>query len=69
MGNAFTLPALFAISILLFETFYILKTSIYLILKATNLSKILTGLIFLILIFIVTKSLTVDFFKEIPNIF
>lgn len=69
MGNAFTLPALFAIIILLSETFYILKVSLNLIVENKIFSKMLTILIFLIIFFITIKSLTVDFFMNIPNVF
>jgi len=69
VGNAFTLPALFAIIILLSETFYILKVSLALIVKNKFLSKILIILIFFIIFFITIKSLTVDFFVNIPNVF
>ena len=69
MGNAFTLPALFAIIILLIETFYILKISINSLVKNRKNSIILIWIMFCIFLFIIIKSLTVDFSTPLPNVF
>jgi len=69
VGNAFTLPAFFALIIILFESYYILKHSFAILIQGQIKRILVTIFLFIILIMIVIKSLTVDFFAIQPSIF
>ena len=69
IGNAFTLPAMFAIILLLVESYYILDICSKCIIKQENKSWLLTIFEFIVLLYVTIKSLTVDFFHTIPSIF
>jgi len=68
-GNAFTLPAFFTILIIFSQLIYVfyftLKTFI---IKSKNII-ISTIFLSIIILFLIIKSITVDFFRQIPNIF
>ncbi len=68
-GNAFTLPAFLTISFLLSQTVYALQFTFSSIYKSKSKARFFIILISAIVISIVVKSLTVDFYRELPNVF
>ena len=69
LGNAFTLPALLAILVLLFQTFYVVYFSITTLLSSRIAAISLTTVICVLILLLVVKTVTVDFFRKPPNIF
>jgi hypothetical protein len=68
-GNAFTLPAGVTILVLLFQTFYVFYFTSSAWLDSKRNVFLLVSLLSIVTIFIVVKSLTVDFYQKQPNLF
>jgi len=68
-GNAFTLPALLTISLLLSQTVYVFHFTFSPIFESKSKARVFTILLSAIVISVVIKSLTVDFYRDLPNVF
>jgi hypothetical protein len=68
-GNAFTLPAFFTIVVLLCQTIYACYFTNLTVWGSRRKTAIATIGLGILILFIVMKTVTVDFYRNLPNIF
>jgi hypothetical protein len=68
-GNAFTLPAGLTILCLLSQTLYVIYLQAGHFVKSPTLRVVLTLVAGAVLILLIAKTITVDFHRELPQVF
>lgn len=68
-GNAFTLPAALSVLLIVFQTIFVFYFTMAYFFQSRKKKLIFTVLISGFIIYLIIKALTVDFFRELPNIF
>lgn len=68
-ANAFTLPAALTILTLVVQLFYSLHFAVSKYILSRRKAIFLTSFFFIVIIFIMAKTLTVDFYRELPKVF
>ena len=69
IGNAFTFPSIIMIFLIIAQTIYAYWFTLSLYLVNKKLKFIILLILSFFIIFVFLKSLTIDFYTEIPNIF